>query len=232
MVWTAVSKAVRLPTRFDNDIRLVNPATGAVVLAASDEFEAESLLAFEGGYRVLPHPRLSLDAALFSNHYDRLRSQDLTFTPAPLFRLGNGLNAHTSGVEIAGAVQAAANWRLHGSYAWLRKNLTFDARSTDPTDGIFEGNDPSHLAGMHSYLDLPRGLSVDAFVRYVGKRPAPVVKAYAELDLRVGWRVRRTWELSLVGHNLLHDQHVELASPSAPRYAFRRSLFARSIWEF
>ena len=58
------------------------------------------------------------------------------------------------------------------------------------------------------------------------------MNAYTELDLRVGWRVRSTWELSLVGHNLLRDQHEELASPSAPRYAFRRSLFARSIWEF
>lgn len=232
MVWGAVSRAVRLPTRFDNDIRLVHPVTGAVVLTASDDFEAESVVAVEGGYRILPHPRLSLDAAVFTNDYDRLRSQDLTFTPAPLFVLGNNLNARTSGVEIAGTFQAASQWRLHGSYAWLDKDLTFDAAGTDPTGGIFEGNDPSHLAGLRSSLDLPRGLALDAFLRYTGQRPTPVVDAYAELDVRLGWRVRPAWELSLVGHNLLHDRHEELASPSAPRYSFRRSVFVRSLWEF
>jgi iron complex outermembrane receptor protein len=232
MAWAAASRAVRLPTRFDHDIRLVNPVTGALVLTASEDFEAESVVSVEGGYRILPHPRLTLDAAVFANDYDRLRSQDLTFTPAPLFVLGNGLNARTRGVEVAGSVQATADWRLHGSYTWFGRDLTFDTGSNDPTGGIFEGNDPSHLAGMRSYLDLPRGVAFDAFLRYVGRRPAPVVDPYAELDLRLGWRLRPAWELSLVGHNLLHDRHEEQASPSAPRHSFRRTIFLRSIWDF
>jgi iron complex outermembrane receptor protein len=230
--WAAVSRAIRLPTRFDNDLRLVNPSTGALVLTASDDFEAESVVAVEGGYRLVPHPRLSLDAAVFTNGYERLRSQELTFTPAPLLVLDNELNARTHGVEVASTFQAAPNWRLHGSYAWLHKTLTFDPNSTDPTGGIFEGNDPSHLGRVRSYLDLPKGFAVDAFLRLVSARPAPVVKAHAEADLRLGWRVRPAWELSIVGTDLLNARHEELASPSAPRYSFRRSIFARSIWHF
>jgi iron complex outermembrane receptor protein len=232
MAWAAISRAVRLPTRFDNDIRLVNPVTGALVLTASDAFEAERVVAVEAGYRVQPHARVALDAAVFTNDYDRLRSQDLMFTPAPLFVLGNGLNARASGVEVAGSVQLAANWRMHGSYAWLHKELTFDPESTDPTGGVFEGNDPSHLAAMRSHLDLPRGLAFDVGLRYVGERPTPVVESYAGLDARIGWRATPAWELSIIGHSLLHARHQEMASPSAPRYAFRRSIFARSTWSF
>ena len=232
MLWAAVSRAVRLPTRFDNDIRVVNPITGQVVIAASDEFEAETVLAVEGGYRVLPHPRLSVDAAVFTNGYDHLRSQEFSGPPGPLFVLDNQLNGRTAGVELAATVQAATNWRLRGSYAWLHQDLTFDEGSTDPTSGMFEANDPAHLASLRSYVDLPHGFGFDAFLRFVGERPLPRVPAYSELNVRVGWTARPGWELSLVGQNLLHDRHQEFASPNAPTYSFRRSVFARSIWRF
>jgi iron complex outermembrane receptor protein len=232
MVWAALSRAVRLPTRFDNDIRLLNPATGAIVLTGSDDFQSESVLAIEGGYRILPHPRLSIDAAVYTNRYDDLRSQEFRITPSPIFVLDNQLNARTSGVEIASGVQVAPNWRLHGSYTWLHKTVTFDERSTDPTGGVFEGNDPSHLMSARSYIDLPHGLAFDTVFRFTGRRPAPVVPKYAEVDLRAAWSVRPEWELSIIGQNLLHDCHEELASPNTPPFAFRRSVFARSVWRF
>ncbi len=232
MVWAAVSRAVRLPARFDNDIRVINPGTGQIVIAASDAFEAESVVAVEGGYRALPHPRLSLDAAVFTNGYDNLRSQEFSGVPSPLLVLDNALNARTGGVELAATIQVLSDWRLHGSYAWLHKELSFDEGSTDPTGGVFEANDPSHLASVRSYVDLPRGFAFDAFLRLVGERPLPRVPAYGELDLRAGWTVRPRWELSVVGQNLLHERHQEFGTPNAPTYSFRRSVFARSIWRF
>jgi iron complex outermembrane receptor protein len=232
MAWAAVSRAVRLPTRFDHDIRLVIPASGAVILAGSESFDPESVITLEGGYRIMPHPRLSLDAALFANRYDDLRSQERRPPPAPPIVLENQLNGRSSGLELAGTVQVAANWRMHGSYAWMHKTLSFDGGSTDVTGGTFEANDPSHLASVRSYLDLRHGLAFDAVLRYAGRRPAPLVPAYAELDLRLGWTVRPGWELSLVGQSLLHDRHEELASQGGPTFSFRRSVFARSIWRF
>jgi iron complex outermembrane receptor protein len=232
MFWGAVSRAVRLPTRFDNDIQLVNPVTGAIVLTGSEDFKAEDVVAVEAGYRTLLHPRVSIDAAVFTNRYNDLRSQELRFTPAPLFVLDNFLNLRTGGIEIASGVQVKRNWRIRGSYAWLHKSVSFDQGSTDPTGGIFEGNDPSHLASARSYLDLPHGLALDAFLRFVGRRPTPVVPKYTELDLRAGWTIRPSVELSVIGVNLLHDRHEELASPSAPAFEFRRSVIARSVWRF
>jgi iron complex outermembrane receptor protein len=229
--WAAVSRAVRLPTRFDEDLRLIIPATGRVILRGSEDFEPETVVAYEGGYRLVPHATVPLDAAIFFNDYDRLRSQELRFEPTPLLVLENRLNARTRGVELAATVQPASMWRVHGSYTWLRESFSVDAGSTHSNGGVSEANDPSHLLSARSYLDLPRNFALDAIFRFVGRRPAPAVKSYAELDLRLGWALRPGWELSLVGQNLLHERHAELFSPATPTM-FPRSAYLRSAWTF
>jgi len=229
-VWGAVSRAVRLPTRFDTDLRVFQ--NNRLVLSGSEDFESESVIAYEGGYRLRPHARASLDLAVFVNRYDRIRSQEFPSRLGLVVELGNTLNANTTGAELAGAFQAAANWRMQGSYAYLHKSITMDAGSRDLSKGASEGNDPSHLFSMRSYLDLPHGIALDGTLRYVARRPDPVVPAYGELDLRLGWAARPGWELSLIGQNLLHDRHPEFGPPTPLRYEFQRGVFARSTWRF
>jgi len=230
--WAAVSRAVRLPTRLDTDLRLIDPATRRVTLTGSEDFGAEEVVAYEAGYRVRPFSIVSLDVAGFSNRYDRLRSTELTFTPLPVIVLANMLNARTSGIEIAATVQPLPAWRVHGSYAHLHKVLTFDPGSRDVYHGAVEGNDPSHLLSLRSSLDLPKHVSFDGFFRRSGVRPDPVTPAYSELDLRLGWMPRAGWDLSLVGQNLLHARHSEFLPLNAPHYDFRRGVFVRSRWYF
>lgn len=231
-VWGAASRAVRLPTRFDTDLRFVNPATRAITLRGSEDFEAEEVLAYEAGYRTRPFTRLSLDLAAFANRYDKLRSTELTFQPAPVIVLMNRLNARTSGIELAGTLQPTANWQVHGSYAYLSKDLSFDPGSRDFYGGRVEGNDPSHMFSLRTRVDLPHGVQADAMFRGIGERPAPIVPAYRELDLRLGWAVGRGWEVSLVGQNLLHRRHSQLLPENAPHYDFRRGAYIRSAWSF
>ena len=231
-VWGAVSRAVRLPTRFDTDLRILNPANGVVVLSGSPEFDAESVVAYEAGYRIRPHPRVSLDTAAYANRYDNLRSQELPVPGRPFTLLGNMLNAVTSGVETAMTVQLLNAWRVHGWGAYLHKDLSLDPGSRDVTNGRDEGNDPAFHMALRSQLDLPAGFALDGVFRYASARPHPAVPAYSELDLRLGWAVRAGWDLSLVGHNLLHDQHPELGSNAPRRYEFERGVFLRSAWRF
>ena len=231
-VWGAVSRAVRLPTRIDTDLRIVDPGTGAVVLSGSPDFDAETVVAYEAGYRVRPHPRVSFDTAVYTNRYDDLRSQELPVPARPFTVLGNMLNAVTSGVEAATTVQVLDAWRVHAWGAYLHKDLTLDAGSGDVTNGRAEGNDPSFHMALRSQLDLPAGFALDGVCRYVTARPFPAVAAYAELDLRLGWAVRAGWDLSLVGQNLLHDRHAELGTNSPRRYEFERGVFLRSTWRF
>jgi iron complex outermembrane recepter protein len=230
--WAAVSRAVRLPTRLDTDLRLIDVATRRLTLTGSEDFKPEEVVAYEAGYRVRPLSLLSLDIAAFSNRYDQLRSTELTFAPLPLIVLDNLLNARTRGFEAAGTVQPVSAWRVHGSYAYLHKVLTFDPGSRDVYHGAVEGNDPSHLLSIRSSLDLPRGTAFDVYFRHSGSRPEPVVRAYSEIDLRVGWAPRAGWDLSLVGQNLLHPRHSELLPVNAPHYDFRRGVFVRSRWYF
>jgi iron complex outermembrane receptor protein len=230
-VWGAVSRAVRLPTRFDTDLRI--PARPPVPeIRGSDDFEAESVIAYETGYRLRPHPRASLDVAWFVNDYDKLRSQELPSRLGFVIELGNTLNAVTTGVEAAGTVQLLERWRVHGSYTYLHGEFTRDPESRDVSGGVSEANDPPFHFSVRSYFDLPHGLALDWAFRHVAARPSPAVPAYSSLDLRFGWAARPGWELSLVGQNLLDDSHPELGSAGPRRLEFQRGVYVRSIWQF
>ena len=230
-LWGAVSRAVRLPTRFDTDLRILGPG-GRLFLTGTPDFGAEEVVALEGGYRVRPHARLAVDVAAFMNRYDNLRSTEVTGRGIPFIELGNRLNADANGIEIAATVQPFDPWRVHGSYAFLDKTITFDPGSNDFYRGAVEGNDPAHLFALRSYLDLPGGFELDAIYRHTGRRPAPAISPYDELNLRLGWTVRAGWELSLIGQNLLHEYHPELSTAGGGRFAFRRGVYARSAWRF
>jgi iron complex outermembrane recepter protein len=227
-IWGAVSRSVRLPTRLDTDLRV----TGPVTLLGSEDFESEEVVAYEAGYRIRPVPKVSFNVATFVNRYDRLRSTEAKVAVLPLIVLENRLNANTSGIELAGTVQAHPAWRVHGWYSYFHKELSFDPGSHDVYRGTVEGNDPAYLFSLQSWLDLPGHTAVDALFRRVGTRPDPVVSAYSELDLRFGWTLRSGWDLSLVGQNLLHAHHSELLPPNAPHYDFRRGVFVRLRWYF
>ena len=231
-VWGAVSRAVRLPTRLDTDVYIPPGEGGAPEFRGNEEFRAESVVAYEAGYRVRAHARVSVDLAGFVNRYDDLRSQELTTDAGPSVLLGNTLNATTRGVELASNVQPLDRWRLRGSYTYLHKRFSTDPGSLDPTGGTSEGNDPPFFATMRSYLDLPHTLSFDLFLRYVGARPLPVVPSYPSLDLRLGWGFRPGWELSVIGHELLQDSHPEFGAPGPRRVEYQRGFHVRSTWLF
>ena len=102
-VWGAVSRAVRVPTRFDTDLRFRFPNSSALLLTGSPDFESENVIAYEAGYRRQFHERLSVDIATYVNRYDDLRTQE--FGPGQPITLTNMMNALTRGVEIDASVQ-------------------------------------------------------------------------------------------------------------------------------
>jgi len=227
-VWGAVSRAVRTPTRIDTDVRFTNPASGAVIIAGSEDFRAEEVVAFELGWRVQPERRVSFDLALFHNSYDDLRSQEPTPGTIFPFVLANNLNAETAGLELAVRYQMLPWWRWYADVVVFDKDLSFDPGSHDPTGGLGEGNDPRQQYQLRSSLDLPGRLELDAVLRRIGELPSPRVPAYTELDLRLGWRARPDLDFTLVGRNLLAPQHLEFGSLEEAE----RSLSGRVSWRF
>jgi iron complex outermembrane receptor protein len=229
--WAAVSRAVRMPTRFDTDLRVTNPLNGQLLITGSDAFVSETVLAWEAGYRVRPTSWVSADVATFLNSYDHIRSQELRERTGALFTLANGLDAKTSGVEVAVTTSLTPWWQAHASYSYLWERFSKDAGSTDASNGVNEANDPSHLLSVRTSVDLPGRVEVDVLGRYASRRPQPAVPAYVELTARLGWHPSLRWELSIAGQNLLHDRHLEFAAGTPPEL-FERAVSVRSAWRF
>jgi iron complex outermembrane receptor protein len=73
-VWAAVTRAVRSPSRLDEDLQLTGLVTAAPIpiflrLVGNPEFVSETLVGYELGYRKLVTSRLCLDFSVFHNSY-------------------------------------------------------------------------------------------------------------------------------------------------------------------
>lgn len=209
--WAAVSRAVRTPSLIDRQFFSALP-NGQFTIIGNPNFTSENLQAIEGGWRWRAGNVFFADISVFRNRYDNLRSQEpVGSTPFP-FTLRNGLNARTSGLEVTLTHQPTDWFRWTFGWRDLSKSLFFDAGSRDATGGASEGNDPRHLATLQTSFDLPRGWSIDTVWRYTSRRPAPVVPAYWEADVRIARRISQAWEFALAGRNLFDSAHREFGA--------------------
>jgi iron complex outermembrane recepter protein len=222
IVWGAISRAVRRPTRFDDDILAFAPS-GALLVRGSDDFLAETLVASELGYRLQPSRLFSLDATVFRHQFHDLRSQDLPPTGFPIV-LGNSLEGNSHGLELGVNVQPVTWWRTHVGYTRLATEIRRVPGSRDVAGGVSEANDPEHLFGLRTSVDLPREMEFDAVLRSVASLPNPAVPAYTELNLRFGWRATPLVEVWVAGQDLLHDQHPEFGTDNPARTEFERAM--------
>jgi iron complex outermembrane receptor protein len=229
LIWGAVSRAVRTPSRIDRDFFL--NLTPAIPLVVTGGFDSEELLAYELGWRGQPRSDLSLSAAAFYNEYDKLRSAEPGPPPlgVPITFL-NGVEGDTYGLELTATYQALPQWRLRAGYTYFHKDLEVKATSRDLNNGSVESNDPQHQVLLQSTLDLGSRVEVDGVARYVDRLPNPRVPSYVSVDLRLGWQVTEAIELSLVGQNLLEDEHLEFIPASPAARQIERGFHARVTW--
>jgi iron complex outermembrane receptor protein len=223
MIWGAISRAVRRPTRLDADVRVLTPDGALVATGGGEAYQGEDLLASEFGYRAQPFAFAAIDATLFTHSYDDLRSQELPASGPPIV-VGNTLNGRTQGVELSASLQPAPRLRLRASYIYFDVSITRDISSRDIGGGASEANDPSHMVGLRSDVELPRRVELTLFLRRIGELRSPQVPAYAELNGRIGWRATDHFELSLAGQDLLHRSHPEFGAIAPRRVEFERSI--------
>lgn len=247
-LWAAVSRAVRVPTLLERDINVdvTNPASNPVeVLLGNKDFHAEETLAFELGYRWQIAPQVFFDLASFHNHYTGLASLEVgtpfidpsTGQTVIPFVNRNLTDGRADGFESWLTYAPQSYWRLSLTYSYLDMSLV--PHGLDLENGrLADGSTPKNQVGLRSDLDLPRGLELDLQFRALSAietlpqiATGPGIPGYQELNLRLGWRVVRRTQLSLVGQNLLHHDHVEFGAPGL-RSAIRRSVYAKLAWEF
>jgi iron complex outermembrane recepter protein len=227
--WGAVSRAVRTPSWGESYGRIPtnvippftpgnpSPLPTVLTLVGTRDLQPEKLIAYELGYRFYPTKRFSLDVATFYNEYSdiiagRFGAPQMESTPAPHVVMpingDNGMYGKTYGVELAADWRVLPWWRLQATYTYLHVALEVKEGSLMALENL-DGRGPRNQISVRSILDLTKSVELDAWVRYTDRIASLDLPSYTTFDLRLGWKPLPGIELSLVGQNLLDDEHQE-----------------------
>jgi len=245
VAWAAISRAVRVPARSDDDMRLKTfnipmgpPPPVFVQLTGDRGVDSEELMAYEVGYRAQPTDQFSWDLAFFFNKYEDL----IVYNPGPIpprpgppdfwiwpWVATNGMDGTTYGGELTATWQVTPGWRMTGSYSYLRMHLHADAavdsRVEDP-----EGYSPSNQVYWRSSWDLNYDIQFDLTLRYVDALRTAGVPSYTTMDFRLGWRPSTDFEIAVVGQNLLDDHHWEFLGDDSFATEVDRGVYGTVTW--
>lgn len=228
--WSAISRAVRTPSRIDQD--LFSPANPPFVFVGGEGFESETLLSYEVGYRVQAQRRFSFSIATFYNDYDELRSLERLNPPAPFpVRIGNGLEGESYGVETTADWSINSGWQVRAGYTALRIDLRPKPGSTDLSGGSNESHDPEEFWSVRSMHDLGNRWHIDLMYRHVSRIADQNVPAYGDVNARLAWQPTAYFEAAFAGQNLLHESHAESGSLNARRL-IERSVYGEFTFRF
>ncbi len=253
-IWAAVSRAVRTPSRVEDDGRInfsyrpSSPLPRLITLNGNSDMAAETLIAWELGYRVQPRPKLSFDLTGFYHDYDHLRSLDLDPSmafaePRPPgqpshivlpFMVHNRMQGETYGGEAAVECKLLNRWSIKTSYSLAWTQLHAPKTSTDPQALNDEKNYPRQQLSLLSSLDLTAKIILNSWIRYVDGLPALGISDYLSLDLGLEWKPLPSLSVALVGQNLLDPGRPEYTSNfiSYINTEVERGFYGKLTWRF
>ena len=255
--WSAISRAVRTPTRVEccstSHFSAIAPNTGLnsspfpVRLGAqpNPNFQSEREWAYELGYRFKVSNTFSFDTAFFYNRYASLRAWGFPSSATlkngyadAQFTTINGTSAEAYGVELSTDWRPYRWWSVQAAYSYLRIN--FAAKPMSYANDIYAN--PQQQAYLRSGFNVSHDVDLDLWLRYVDQLPggetllpvANTVPPYLTLDVRLAWRPIHGVELSLVGQNLLQSHHLEFVQEGfgAPHTEVPRSYYLQMSWQF
>jgi iron complex outermembrane recepter protein len=246
-LWSAVSRAVRTPSRIEAHLEidaLVDPGPPLFARYIGDgNFDPEELTALEAGWRARVTQALNADLAVFHNRYRNLLSVEpgavfAESDPAPAhfvlpIYLRNRLRGTVQGLEAAADWVVRDGWRLRLSHSVLIMDLEAEPGSGDTTTVRGnEGSSPHHQSLLRSAFNLGHGIEVDLQLRHVADLPAQGVPSYTAFDARIGWQATPELALSLMGSNLLDRSHPEFGGGAAGLTEVPRSVYLKAVYRW
>jgi iron complex outermembrane receptor protein len=253
-IWGAVSRAVRTPSRSEDDLKSVlvpqailptSPlATPAYpVLLGNHGLDSEDLTAFEAGIRVQPSDEFSWDIAAFYNRYEDLVSLQ-PGTPVVGLNPGswpavyipitpmNYMDGESYGIELSASYQLTARWRAQAAYTglWIFLN---PAPGTEPLNG--SGKNPHDQFSLWLSGNVARNWDLDLVGRYGDSLSELGVPRYIVMDIRLAWRPKDNLELFVIGRNLLDASHPEFSAAdlvTGGGTEVQQEVFGGLTWKF
>ena len=242
-LWMAVSRAVRTPSRTEQEAvgyNLAQPESQppSVVSFFRHLDRAEQLNALDAGWRHQILPNMSFDFATFYYKYSQLRDLSIGspeflssgFLNVPVQFTNQG-SATTTGLEASLDWRPFEIWRLQASFGLLRIQRK---SSQELISNIDDEVSPSRSLSLRSSLDIASNLHLDAWLRSFNAIKQHDIPGFTTLDLRLAWQARENLELFIVGQNLFrpsHPEFVEIQLASTPTEV-QRSFYLGMNWHF
>lgn len=246
--WLAVTRAVRTPSRQDQDVRFdilvratpVPPVFFEIV--GNPNFKPEKLIAYEAGYRSRISRSVYADFTTFFNTYKDLEGYGaptvaLLTNPPPVdlafvLPYANVVEGRSVGAEVAPTWDATRWWQLRGAYSLLHMALGDRPGYTDVGNLLssYLGSSPTHVAGVQSIVNLPRHFEFDQTYRYVSELPAYSVHPYNTADVRLAKHIGEGFDFAVAGQNLLRPAHAEFGGDPGPLVGIKRTAYLSITW--
>lgn len=243
LFWGAVSRAVHTPSRALTSITMDRALPGVEIqglpvvvdIEGADTLDAESVTAFELGWRHLFGSTTSVDVSAFQQDYDDLSYlrlgmptlQDPT-TATPWFSapspVASGAEMTARGFETAVMVRPHESLEFLASYSFIDLELRdapYDPESGEIAAALLNNNPedaPRHTGFLRVRTrpapgwDLDTGIRLAAALQDVPDDAAirrPSVDTVREVFARIAWRPHAATEVALVGRNLFDDGRVD-----------------------
>lgn len=241
-IWSSFSRAVRTPSRVEDGIRFnsgfvpgENGERYPLVISGNKDAEAENLFAYEIGYRTIIQKDLTFDLSTFVNHYNDVFTNvpgapiqgSNSQIEVPVY-FENAESGDTYGVEAVVNWEPFSWWKVQGWYSYLASHVEPGVNKTSP----------NNQATIRSIITIDDKFEIDPRFRFVdtvtGLTGTNPIDSYFEFDLRLGYRLNKKLTLSVVGQNLLDDEHQEYinADGLSPVALAERGVFAKVDWFF
>ena len=132
-----------------------------------------------------------------------------------------------------------AHWKIAGSYSYLNVHQAVSAAAPAGTVFSIQNETPAHQVKLQSYWNIGKAVQLDAHLFYSSSFPALYldtdanIPTHLRVDVRLGWRIKPRWEVSLVGQDLSSRWHLELTPEAfSPATCTGRGAYLKSAWRF
>ncbi len=247
-VWGAVSRAVRVPSRAENDldfIAMIGPSSEQGVInvmhiTSGGYIKSEELLAHELGYRFYASPDFSIDINGYYNDYKNLtllyrapahREGNMNVIPFPFTNNGSG---YTYGADISGSWSVNSWWKIAGSYSYMTLHIDSIGEGIVNPNSV-ERSSPHHAFSLRSYMNIRPNLEWNVMCYFSDDLPDSangILQSVSNLrvDTKIAYKLLPTMEMSMVGRNLFNRAHAEYIMP--PSTKIGPSILGEISWGF